>query len=326
MNSHPRISILTPVYNAGKYLAETLDSIVKQTFQDWEVILMDGASKDGTLAIARDYAARFPNIKVFSAPDEGPLDAFHKALPHARGDYINMVCASDGFFESRWLEWCVDAFDCDSEISVVWGIPVDVTEDGRVVGPHFAFAHFMENSGSRSVFFKEIWRRLVNPRALVKSLTKLNVSHLKTARDVLAEKGPPQKEDWFPYWLETGTIFPDGNMCVAKKVFTECLPPYRKGTRDTGDWAQFYFDINAKGYLAWCIPVPANFSRNNQQGSVTSRVQTYNDMLRKRYYEKLAAFRREVKEHPEKVVFRDRMGRSIGGREEIKKRDRSYAK
>jgi glycosyltransferase involved in cell wall biosynthesis len=308
----PRVSILTPIYNSEKYIAETLDSIVNQTFKDWEVILMDGASKDRTLEIARSYAEKHPNIRIFSAPDEGPYDAFHKALPHARGDFISMVCASDGLFDKHWLELCVDAFDKDSEISIVWGVPMDITEDGRIVGPHFAFAHFLKGSGTRSAFLKEAWKRISRPSSLMNSLKKFNVTRVKAAKSILAMQEPPQKQKWFPYWLTTGTVFPDGNMCVAKKVFIECLAPYHKGTRETGDWMSFYFDINARGYLPWCIPLPANFSRKPDENSVSYRVAAYNDEKRAAYFKKIAALRRELKQYPEKIVFRDRSGKVIG--------------
>lgn len=309
---NPRVSILMPVYNGEKYIAETLDSIVSQTSRDWEVILMDGASKDKTVEIAKTYAERYPNIRIFSAPDEGPYDAFHKALPLVRGDFISMVCASDGLLDKRWLELCIKAFDLDSEISIVWGIPFDANEDGSLIGPHFAFAHFLTQAKTRSPFLKEIWNRLKKPSTFMSSLKKLTPAHLRAMRSMLKLESAPEKREWFPFWLKTGTVFPDGNMCIAKGVFMECLAPYHKGTREAGDWMSFYYDINTKGYLPHCIPVPANFARRaHGPGQVTAKVQGYNDTNRKIYFERIAALQKAINEKRWTIAFRDRSGAII---------------
>lgn len=310
--NEPRISILTPVYNAEKYIAETFDSIRRQTYSDWEVILMDGGSKDRTLEIANHYAKEDPRIRVFSEPDEGPYDAFHKALSKARGEFISMVCASDGLLEKRWLELCAKAFDADKEISLVWGIPFDADESGKPIGPHFAFAHFLKESKTRSIFFRELIARASRPRTLLSSLKKLNRAHIRAAAGVLKLERPPQKKEWFSYWLQTGTVFPDGNMCVAKNVFKEVLAPYARGTREAGDWMSFYFDFNAKGYLPWCIPIPANFARRAHGPSqVTAKVQEYNDEKRRIYFERIAILRKEISEGTKTLEFRDRAGNVI---------------
>lgn len=308
----PRVSILTPVYNGEKYIAETLNSIVSQTFEDWELILMDGASKDRTLEIASEYAKKHPNIRIFSAPDEGPYDAFFKALPHARGEFVIMICVSDGLYDMHWLELCVEAFDKHPDISLVWGIPVDITENGKVIGPHFAFAHFLKGkSAARAPFLKEAWSRVSSPARLLRSVRKLSMSHFKAMGKILSLREPPQKKAWLPYWLKTGAVFPDGNMCIAKNVFVECLVPYHKGTRETGDWMSFYFNFNTKGYLPWCIPIPANFSRKPDERSVSYRVAVYNDAMRADYFKRLASLDKKIEAHEQKITFKDRYGKTL---------------
>jgi len=239
----PKVSIITPVYNGGKYIAETLDTVLSQSFKDWEVIVMDGASKDTTLQILKGYTDFHPNIHVFSAPDEGPYDAIHKGLKKAQGDYVFILCASDGYMNDDWLTMCVARMESDPELSLVWGIPFDMTEDGEVVGPHFMFAHFLQDSSHRGPFIKEILRRFKNPSSIARFMRKINSSTIATASQAMKKNKPLQKKEWFDYWLKTGTLFPDGNMCVAKNVLLECLPLYHPGTREAGDWARFFFDI-----------------------------------------------------------------------------------
>ncbi len=295
-----------PVFNGGKYLKQTLDSVIAQTFTDWEIIFMDGGSKDDTIAIARGYVEKYPNIYITSEPDEGPYHAIHKALAIAKGEYVLVLCASDGYLEVRWLELCAEALDNDKELSVVWGIPFDITEEGQLKGPHFMYAHFLKGSNARRPFFRELGRRLTSPSSLLRLLKKFNASHLATVKNVIVGVKPPEKEAWFKYWLHTGTIFPDGNMCLPRKVLLDCLPPYKAGTREVGDWMQLFFNINARGYFSRCIPVAANFTRNDHVGSVTKRAQDYNDMTRRRYFAKLAEFCAEINAFPEVMVFRDR--------------------
>jgi len=300
-----------PVYNGAKYVAETLDTVLKQSFKDWEIVLMDGASKDNTLQIVKGYTDFHPNIHLFSAPDEGPYDAILKGFKKARGEYIFMLCASDGYMNDDWLKMCVEKLDGDPELSLVWGVPFDMTEDGKIIGPHFMYAHFLQDTSHRGPFVKEVLRRFSSPSSIVRFIKKINPSTIATATQAMKKGKPLQKKEWFDYWLETGSFFPDGNMCIARRVFEECLIPYNVGTREAGDWAGFFFNINAKGYLSACIPVGASASRRFQPGNVTSRVQEYNDKKQEIYFEKIEALKATLEKDPHAVVFRDRSGNPI---------------
>lgn len=308
---NPRVSILIPVFNGGKYIAETLDTVIAQTFKDWEVVLMDGGSKDNTVAIAKQYAGKHPNIFITSEPDESAYHAFHKALGKARGEFVLTLCASDGYMNDNWIKMCVEKLDGDKELSLVWGVPFDMTEDGKIVGPHFMYARFLQDAPHRGSFIKEVLRRFSNPSSMVRFIRKINSATIATASKAMKRSGPLQKREWFDYWLQTGALFPDGNMCVARRVFEECLSPYHFGTHEAGDWASFYFDFNARGYLAACIPVAASASRRFQAGNVTSRVQAYNDQKQETYFKRIAALRASLKKDPHAVVFRDRTGKAI---------------
>lgn len=300
-----------PVYNGAKYIAETLDTVLAQSFKDWEVIIIDGASKDNTLQIVRGYTDFHPNIHVFSAPDEGPYDAIHKGIGRAQGDYVFILCASDGYMNNDWLKMCVERMDSDPELSVVWGIPFDMAEDGKVIGPHFMYAHFLQDASYPTPFIKEVLRRFKNPSSVARLVRKMNSSTIATAGEAMKKSKPLQKKEWFDYWLKTGTLFPDGNMCVARRVLEECLPPYQRGTRESGDLAGFFFNVNARGYLSACIPVGANVSRRFQPGSVTSRVQAYNDEKQEIYFKKIADLKAKIKKDPGAFTFCDRTGKAL---------------
>ena len=96
------VSIIVPVYNVEKYLPKCLDSILAQTFKDFELLLIDDGSPDTSGAICDDYAQRDPRIRVFHQENKGVSAARNVGLDHAKGEWIAFVDADD-WMESHWL-------------------------------------------------------------------------------------------------------------------------------------------------------------------------------------------------------------------------------
>ncbi len=101
-NNPPRVSVLMPVYNAHKYLAEAVDCILAQTFDDWELICIDDGSTDTSLAILHDYANRHKQVRVISRPNTGIVGALNDGLEVSRGEYIARMDADDWCAEVRF--------------------------------------------------------------------------------------------------------------------------------------------------------------------------------------------------------------------------------
>lgn len=100
-----KISVVTITYNAGRTLQRTLESVRRQTCHDVEHLIIDGASKDDTLAIAERYRQQCPyNVVVQSEPDRGLYDAMNKGLQKATGDYIVFLNAGDTFHATDTVE------------------------------------------------------------------------------------------------------------------------------------------------------------------------------------------------------------------------------
>ena len=90
-----KISVIIPVYNAEKYIRETLNSIIDQSYKNWEIILVENGSEDKSPDIIREYEKKYPEIRMIKGPGKGPGPARNRGLKLAKGDYIVFVDADD---------------------------------------------------------------------------------------------------------------------------------------------------------------------------------------------------------------------------------------
>lgn len=104
----PKVSIIVPVYNVERYLAECLDSIMAQTMPDWEAILIDDGSTDNSGIICDEYAAKDDRFQVIHKENGGAASAKNAGLDHVTGGYIAFL-DSDDTVSSIWLETCMIA-------------------------------------------------------------------------------------------------------------------------------------------------------------------------------------------------------------------------
>jgi hypothetical protein len=104
----PQFSIITPVYNAARWLPETLESVRAQTSSDWEHILVDDGSTDESVSIVQAAATADPRIRLLHTPSNGgPAAARNLALGNARGRYFAFLDADDLWLPEK-LECCLD--------------------------------------------------------------------------------------------------------------------------------------------------------------------------------------------------------------------------
>lgn len=131
----PRVSVFMPVYNSEKYLAETLDSLLSQTFREFEIILADDGSMDKTLEIAKSYQAHDSRVKVLSLPHAGEVATRNEAIKHAtpNSKYL-MNHDSDDISLSTKLERLVEYLDKHSDIAIVGCFAEYFDDDGTHKG------------------------------------------------------------------------------------------------------------------------------------------------------------------------------------------------
>jgi glycosyltransferase involved in cell wall biosynthesis len=127
MINHPLISIITVVYNGAKTLEQTIQSVINQTYNNIEYIIIDGGSTDGTLDIIKEYENHIS--QWVSEPDKGLYDAMNKGISIANGELIGMI-NSDDWYEDNAVELIADAYQKHSEKRIFHGDRFDVLENG----------------------------------------------------------------------------------------------------------------------------------------------------------------------------------------------------
>lgn len=115
--NNPLVSIITIVLNSEKTIEKTMQSVLGQTYDNIEYIIVDGGSTDGTLDIIKKYG---DNISWISEPDEGISDAFNKGIKLSRGEIIGIL-NSDDWYELDAVEKVVKAYCADPDIDVIYG-------------------------------------------------------------------------------------------------------------------------------------------------------------------------------------------------------------
>ena len=115
----PTISVIIPVYNTERYLHRCLDSVVNQTYGDWEALCVNDGSPDGSRAILQEYADRDPRFKIIDKPNGGLSDARNVGFDAAIGEYINFV-DSDDLIHPQTFEIALALAQRDGSDIVTW--------------------------------------------------------------------------------------------------------------------------------------------------------------------------------------------------------------
>ena len=160
------VSVIMPAYNVASYVGASIESVLAQTFGDWEILVVDDGSTDGSRAIAQAFASREPRIRVLTRPNGGISAARNLALRAARGTFIALLDGDD-LWTPEYLETQLGIFAADPTIDIVtgnaWflggpqdGQPARPWPDSR---PHPALREILADE--TAVFIMTIMRRRV---------------------------------------------------------------------------------------------------------------------------------------------------------------------
>lgn len=152
MDRAPAVSVVVSFLNAAKYLEEAIQSVYSQTYKDWELLLIDDGSSDGSSAIALHYAELDPQkVRYFDHPghqNRGAAASRNVGMMHARGEYIALLDADDVWLPHKlseqlrimrshpeaamlcgnsqyWYSWTGDLRDAERDFVPKWGVPAD---------------------------------------------------------------------------------------------------------------------------------------------------------------------------------------------------------
>lgn len=155
----PTLSIVIPTYNSVRTISESIRSILEQTFEDYEILIMDGLSDDDTLANVRQF--NDPRIKIFSEKDSGVYDAMNKGIEKASGKWIYFLGSDDTLYSQQVLSEVVPSF---SNHDFVYG-KAYFTHRKIIHGREYdrVYLQKIDNICHQAIFYKkELFTRLGN--------------------------------------------------------------------------------------------------------------------------------------------------------------------
>jgi len=127
----PKISVLIPLYNAENFIAQAIESVLNQTFTDFELIIVDNCSTDRSITIARQYESD-KRVKIFQNSENiGAVRNWNQCMLYASGEYLKFLFADD-YFKENALEEFIKPFESDPSISLVIGPREYLSADGSL--------------------------------------------------------------------------------------------------------------------------------------------------------------------------------------------------
>ncbi|MEM8520125.1 glycosyltransferase family A protein [Flavobacterium sp. PL12] len=153
----PLVSIIVPCYNQAQYLSEALQSILDQTYQNWECIIVNDGSPDNTEAVAQEWLAKGSRFKYVYKENEGLSSARNSGIEIAIGEFILPLDADDKIGKD-YLKLALQAFENDQTLKVVY---CKAEKFGQVLGiwnlPSYSITEIARNN---SIFCSAIYRKL----------------------------------------------------------------------------------------------------------------------------------------------------------------------
>lgn len=160
VSQSPKVSLGMPVYNGERFLRETLDALLGQTYKDFELIISDNGSTDGTQAMCREYAARDPRIRYYREEvNRGAGWNYNRVVDLARGIYFKWA-AHDDLCAPTYLERCVEVLDRDPSVILAYPDDIDIDEKGNRIDRKRA-SHIPSPERANSPDIAQRFRRLV---------------------------------------------------------------------------------------------------------------------------------------------------------------------
>ncbi len=218
----PLVSIITPSFNQGKFIRETIESVLSQNYTNVEYIVMDGGSTDETVDILKSYGDR---IHWVSEKDGGQADAVNKGIHRAKGEIIGWLNSDDTYLPGAISE-AVRFFQRQKHVGMVYGEGYHTTENGEIIDRYPTESFNMDRLAQNcficqptAFFRKEV---LINIGMLNKDL------HLCMDYELWMRISKQYEIAYIPYFVATSRMYEDNKtLSRRKEVFTEIIKTVR---------------------------------------------------------------------------------------------------
>ncbi len=198
MQEKPLVSIITPSFNQGVFIEETIQSVLSQDYQAIEYIIVDGGSTDSTLEVLRRYDGK---IRWISEPDRGQADAVNKGMGMARGAIIGWL-NSDDTYNPGAVGTAVKYFLAHPEIVMLYSDAYFINKSSHIIGEYQTKGFTLKHLSRRCI----ICQPSVFMRAnVIGDIGRLNTD-LHTCMD-------------YEYWIRIGKAFPQNRIAYIKGTY-----------------------------------------------------------------------------------------------------------
>ncbi len=151
MSSAPLVSVVIPACNAEAFIEYTLESVLAQTYQEFEIIIVDDGSRDRTIEIVQSFLDRDSRIQLFKQSNLGVAAARNLAMQHAKGEYIAPIDADDTWLPQKLEKQVKCLEECDDLVGLVYSWSIYLDRSGTVTG-YSPFGKFGEVEGNVFTF------------------------------------------------------------------------------------------------------------------------------------------------------------------------------
>ncbi len=250
MTSFPLVSIIIPCYNVEQYVAACVNSVLKQSYKNWECIIINDGSADGTLDVIQTYQSGFPKVRIYSQDNAGLSATRNRGIDLAEGDFIFFL-DSDDLLDDNALQWLVSSFDNND---IITGITVSSTiYDNRIT----KISHLYPPKKGACVFRNDHFEVLKT--AMESALTPVAQNRLYR-KDFLTENNLRFKEGI----LHEDELWFFETMLVARNVKFIDQETYYYRTDNLGSVTKNVSDRNLKSYVLILEEIVRKYSNHGR--------------------------------------------------------------
>jgi glycosyltransferase involved in cell wall biosynthesis len=204
----PKISVLMPLYNVENFIAQAIESVLNQTYTDFELIIVDNCSTDRSVEIARNYESD-KRVKIFENDENiGAVRNWNQCMLYASGEYLKFLFADD-YFKTNALEEFIKPFESDPSISLVIGSAEYLLDNGSLITYPVKFTGFKKGIEVINEMVLSNLDHLGEPSCIMIKKKSLNIGLFNTHMLWLGDV------DYCLRICETGNVFRIKEYCVV---------------------------------------------------------------------------------------------------------------